>query len=194
MSGEGCEISGCIRGHYAHGWCNTHYMRWRKHGDPTKVLVHQGDALARLRAKYQVDPGSGCWVWHSEIQPGGYGRFWFNRASGYAHIASYELLVGPIPKGLHLDHLCHTRDLTCDGGWECKHRRCVNPEHLQPVTRLENVRRGHRNNPGVRKTHCPKGHPYSGPNLYVSPRGDRMCRACRRSSDRRRRSVTLDAD
>lgn len=96
-----------------------------------------------------------------------YGVIWNGTGEVRAHVAAYELVVGPIPPGLEPDHLC-------------RNKRCVHPGHLEPVTHAENTRRGlsHR-------THCPHGHPYSGDNLYVDPRGHRQCRTCAR---RRRRS------
>lgn len=70
-----------------------------------------------------------CWVWQWHKDPGGYGRGWFNGKPGTAHRAFYKALVGPIPEGLHIDHLCRVR-------------ACVNPEHMEPVTMLVNHRRG----------------------------------------------------
>ena len=86
----------------------------------------------------------------------------------YVQGVSYELHVGPIPKGLTVDHTC-------------RNRRCVNPNHMEIVTQKENNARG--NSPSAinaRKTHCKRGHPFSGDNLYVDPgRQSRHCRACK---------------
>jgi hypothetical protein len=76
---------------------------------------------------YLVDE-NGCWIWQLQRSPNGYGRTQRNGKVTTAHRASYERLVGPIPEGLHLDHLCRVR-------------LCVNPAHLEPVTPLENNRR-----------------------------------------------------
>jgi hypothetical protein len=81
-----------------------------------------------------------------------------------AHRLSYEHHVGPIPDGLQIDHTC-------------RNRKCVNPEHLEPVTNAENTTR--QDHAERRKTHCPKGHPYDEANTYVDPSGARRCRACR---------------
>lgn len=78
-----------------------------------------------------------------------------------AHRVVYETVVGPVPEGLELDHLC-------------RNRGCVNPAHLEPVTHQENMRRGH----WGMKTHCPQGHPYEGDNL-VRDGHSRICRWCR---------------
>lgn len=81
--------------------------------------------------------------------------------------------------GLTIDHLC-------------RNPLCVNPDHLEPVTNSENVRRaaaaGAYEGNGAHhraKTHCPKGHPYSGENLYRTPSGKRKCRECERATWRR---------
>jgi hypothetical protein len=110
--------------------------------------------------------------WHT---PSGYQTIWdaSQQRQVRAHKVAYTLHVGPVPKGLILDHLC-------------VNPKCVNPFHLEPVTWGENVLRG--NSPfaiNARKTHCPKDHPLSGDNLYIDPRGKRECRECRRESGRR---------
>jgi hypothetical protein len=125
------------------------------------------EALDERRFWRKVLIGDECWPW-TGAQSGGYGNFWRGGSTGRAHRFSYELMVGAIPKGLTLDHLC-------------RNRACVRPDHLEPVTNRENIMRGE----GVtarraRRTHCPKGHPFSGDNLYVTPAGVRHCRACRK--------------
>lgn len=118
---------------------------------------------------------TGCLEWLAGVTQDGYGRFRpGGRAfpTGLAHRWSYEWHVGPIPDGLHLDHLC-------------RNPSCVNPDHLEPVTCQENSLRG----TGfvatnAAKTHCPAGHPYSGENLYLY-RWSRGCRTCRREAGRR---------
>ena len=123
---------------------------------------------------------SGCIEWIAGTAGRGYGFFYAGRTAPgetgrtYAHRWSYEYHVGPIPDGLHLDHLC-------------RNVLCVNPDHLEPVTCLENLRRGQGHG---RETHCPQGHPHAGQNLYVTPKGSRACRACRNDSVRRTRKAS----
>ncbi len=121
------------------------------------------------------EPNSGCWLWIGNVDPStGYGRFGHLNES--AHRASYEMHVRPIPEGLQIDHLCRVR---------C----CVNPKHLEPVTREENLRRGLGVGPAVRvrvmrdlaRTGCRKGHPYP-EDVPREKDGSRKCRECHRQS------------
>jgi hypothetical protein len=137
-------------------------------------------AIERFDANVHVEPNTGCWLWGGSLNTGGYGAICVNGAKMVAHRFAYERWRGPVPPGLELDHLC-------------RQRCCVNPEHLEPVTHRENVRRGTAGDQHLAKTHCPKGHPYSGNNLAIANTGQRRCRACqsessRRSSAQRRRA------
>lgn len=90
-----------------------------------------------------------CWIWTGETSKG-YGRCVYQNKHTGAHRAVYEILVGDIPKGLELDHLC-------------RNRTCVNPKHLEPVTHLENIRRANIHRKIA--TQCKNGHPRTEDNL-----------------------------
>jgi len=123
---------------------------------------------------------AGCIMWTASTNKDGYGKLNISQTTHAAHRLAYELMVGPIPLGLHLDHLCHTRDASCPGGATCQHRRCVNPYHLEPVTDRTNILRGRsRAATNAVKTHCPRGHLYDESNTRVDKNGKRHCRACR---------------
>lgn len=126
------------------------------------------ELLERFIAKVQFDD-SGCWLWTAQTSLDGYGKIQMGKRAGYAHRVSYELLVGPIPEGLQLDHLCRVRS-------------CVNPDHLEPVTLAENVRRGK----WGQRSHCDEGHELTEDNVYRSPSRPniRECRKCKSSRDR----------
>ena len=130
----------------------------------------------RLLARYETN-AEGCWIWQG-VRVGGYGQIGKENNGGmvYAHRAAYELIVGPIPDGLTLDHLC-------------RNRACINPDHLEPVTMKENVLRGMSPTAiNARKTHCNNGHPLDGDNLSLRKDGGRICLACRRVSGARWRA------
>lgn len=113
---------------------------------------------ARIAIRIAIDSDTGCWNWTGSCQPNGYGRSSVGSTKWLAHRLVYTLLVGEIPCGLDLDHLC-------------RNRRCVNPEHLEPVTRKINLLRGERAN----RTHCPQGHLIDG---WDRLREVRVCRRC----------------
>lgn len=127
----------------------------------------------------------GCWEWVGFIDPQGYGRMGYQgRRSVLAHVIAWELHLGPVLEGLQLDHLCHTLS-DCRGGKACPHRRCVNPEHLEPVTHTENSLRGRGfAAENAVKTHCPRGHEYTPENTYIVNTRSRACRICARQRSR----------
>ena len=113
----------------------------------------------------QVNKTATCWLWTEATNHDGYGLFYCYHRNILAHRFAYELLVSSVPEGLELDHLCHNP-------------ACINPVHLEPVTHLENVRRGHGGQNMARKTRCPQGHPYDLFNTRINNAGSRECREC----------------
>ena len=110
----------------------------------------------------KVDKSRNCWRWTGYIAETGYGKLYFrSRRPILAHRFSYELAFGPIPQGLHLDHLCRNR-------W------CVNPDHLEAVTPAVNIRRGAK----AGKMICLRGHLLTGDNIRIRSNGSRICRKC----------------
>jgi hypothetical protein len=140
------------------------------------MSYHHSEPTTLRFFKY-IDFTASCWLWTGSFDSGGYGRLRIGqRKYSLAHRFSYQLFVGPVPEGLHLDHLCRVRSY-------------VNPEHLEPVTRKENILRGMgAAAANARKTHCPAGHPYEGDNLRSSQYG-RQCRACEKNAYRKRKAL-----
>jgi hypothetical protein len=127
--------------------------------------VFWGDSTREQRFWQKVDRSGNCWIWLAGTFRCGYGQFGIDGGRKIsAHRYAYELIKGPIPKTLELDHLCRTP-------------ACVNPAHLEPVTHQENMLRIRKAN--ASKTHCKHGHPLIEANIYVAPLGDRQCRACK---------------
>jgi hypothetical protein len=144
--------------------------------------------LDRFWKHIEISP-TGCWIWTGKKYPNGYAEFWRKKAPCIyrrtsAHIVSYEHFVGPVPKGMILDHTCHNSDQSCAGGKTCPHRACVNWQHLEPVTHIQNCQRGVR----PRRTHCPQGHPYAGGNLHISLRNGQVHRQCVECRERHQRN------
>lgn len=118
-----CSFEGCGRKYEARGYCGSHYRHLRNGWPVTKLIT---DMSASERFWRKVDKSETCWNWQGSVDGGGYGIFWPDNAKiAKSHRFSYQEIVGPIPKGLHVDHLC-------------KNRKCVRPEHLQTVTQQEN--------------------------------------------------------
>lgn len=119
----------------------------------------------------KVDKTEDCWLWTGATDTHGYGQITIDYKRKKAHRVAYELVVGPIPEGASLDHLC-------------RNPPCVRPDHLEPVTHAENVRRGAA---GIKallraslQTHCKYGHEFTPENTRLDARGCRVCRACHR--------------
>ncbi len=165
-----CSMDGCESPVLARGWCSRHYRRWRDHGAP-HWLPPWEEPETQFWARVERGPDDACWPWRGTKHRLGYGVFNSAGRSTLSHRYAYELLIGPIPAGLELDHLC-------------RNPPCVNPAHLEAVTHAENIRRGRAPTAiNARKTHCKHGHKFTPENTYVHPGGARACRICRRRWD-----------
>lgn len=126
----------------------------------------QKSFLQRLYEKIKEDE-NGCWVWQG-AKIGQYGTTSLRKKKILAHRAMYSLLVGPIPEGLDLDHLC-------------RNRSCINPVHLEPVTRSINLRRG------IEATGCKNGHSIENFSVLNRKNGkfERRCIICHRERNKK---------
>jgi hypothetical protein len=137
--------------------------------EPVHVPTPDREAVpvgARFMAHANTD--GECWEWTARVDRYGYGRFRLDRKMELAHRVAYRIFVGDIPEGLTVDHLC-------------RNRKCVNPAHLEAVSRKDNTLRGvgpTAVNAG--KDVCASGHPFNADNTYFRPTGNRDCRACGR--------------
>ena len=139
--------------------------------------------IDRLMSRH-VEDENGCWMWQGATSSG-YGRVSWKAAEGpvwrQAHRVLYVAMTGRvIPDGHDLDHLCHDPAVCApEVADDCPHRRCINPAHMNPSTRRENLLRGGTVVAERRAIEsCPQGHEYTIDNTLVSRRGQRQCKAC----------------
>lgn len=178
-----CNAQDCEEPKKIKGFCNKHYQRFLKNGDADRTSQIRNDNVKRFWSYVDTSGGhDACWPWHTAAK-NGYGSIYVNgrtKSNVLAHRFAYELLVGPIPDGLVIDHTCHKPD-ECNLGNECPHRRCCNPRHLEPVSTAENNHRGNTwSGRNLRKTQCPQGHPYDEENTRRLG-SYRVCRECART-------------
>ena len=137
----------------------NHYAKYRRGTLDMEAPTSRAFSDEDREAKYVEKQPDGCWHWTGGLDGKGYGKV----LQAQAHRWMYERKVGPIPEGKDLDHLCHNQDNSCSGGVECSHRRCVNPDHLTPVSRKENLSGGNGNGGAKysRPLECVRGHDLS---------------------------------
>lgn len=147
---------------------DTHQMpRLRPDDCNPRTRLNRATPVERVLYRTALMP-NGCWIWRGTTNGEGYGYVRVGATMIGVHRVTYEALVGPIPDGLHLDHVK-------DRG--CTSTLCVNPAHLEPVTNAENLRRG-KGNQYRGRTHCAHGHEFTEQNTHWRGTG-RVCRACR---------------
>lgn len=166
-----CSFDGCENVARTTGLCSAHYAQKRAGQELRPVRYVRRPVAERFWPKVDKRGPNECWLWTAYTDGYGYGQITVDYKRKKAHRIAYELVVGAIPPGMSLDHLC-------------RQPGCVNPAHLEPVTQGENVRRGAA---GLKvllrqalQTHCKRGHEFDEDNTYHAPDGRRVCRACQR--------------
>lgn len=166
-----CTIDGCTNRTRSGKVCSKHRERIRKYGDPH--ANHRLKAVLRFTVNDE-----GCHIWDGEHKkPDGYGVVKVAGRRIGAHRWAWEMVNGHIPDGLTIDHTCHNKALAdgrCQPG-ACRHRACVNVDHMELAGAAENSRRGKR-----ASTHCRQGHEFDDVNTQINTKGHRVCRACRK--------------
>lgn len=171
MAQRTCSVEGCERKYLARGLCGTHYSSQRKSGELVPLDLTPEDRFWVKVNKdgpipeYKPELGS-CWIW-TGAKHKGYGSVRIDGVGFGTHRVSYEWCIGPIPEGLHVDHLCRVR-------------ACVRPSHLEAVTQSENNRRA-----AEAQTHCKQGHPFTPDNFFLRQGRWRVCKQCNRDNVRR---------
>lgn len=179
MADRSCTMSDCDNRVYARSWCEVHYSRWRRTGDPRGREALSAEDRFWGRVVFSdnsgvLTPSEGCcWLWMG-AKSKGYGYFVDGGKSQPAYRWIYKRLISDEIDGLDLDHLCRVP-------------ACVNPWHLEPVSHQVNCQRGR--NACREKSCCPQGHDYSPENTYVTPSGTRQCKICKRAKDSTRGSM-----
>lgn len=148
-----------------------------------RLTPEQVESLHR-RLWPKIDASGDCWEWTRAVDKGGYGVFGYlhttdTTRNGRVHRIVWNILVGPIPQGLVMDHLC-------------RNHRCCNPDHLEPVTDAVNLSRSLATYQAIRRQMlaCGKGHPFDEANTYVDVRPNgvitRQCRKCHNNHEKAR--------
>lgn len=164
-----CQGEGCDREprNNTSPYCEKHYSRVKRHGDPNFALKDHTPARERWKKRYIVDPKTGCWEW-TGVKSGSYGVISDGQGVQLiAHRLVWEETGHVLIKGMELDHRCFNKG-------------CVNPDHLEQVSHTVNVRRGSKNGSNFLKTQCDNGHEFTPENTYIRSNGWRSCRACNR--------------
>lgn len=171
MAAKECEEPGCANERNPHAGyrrCMRCYQSHRRAGTLNKLKPTNLHAATAEEKFYRMTTATkSCWWWEGPVNQSGYGVLTHDYQSTYAHRWSWEHLMGAIPEGFTIDHLC-------------ANKLCVNPEHLETVSIAVNSSRRHGN-----RVFCPRGHSLD--DAYERPDGDgRQCLTCVR--ERRKRA------
>lgn len=178
-----CNVTDCVRRHYAHGFCEMHGYRWKKYGETSLPTVAERFwQKVNKNGPYSKKCRSKCWIWcfaSMLTSAGRYGVFHWPGGERLAHRAAWTLSGRTVTAGLELDHLC-------------RNTLCVRPSHLEEVSHAVNVQRGAAMLKST-TSHCPHGHAYTEENTKINLKGARYCGECNRTRSResKRRSAAL---
>jgi hypothetical protein len=134
--------------------------------------MYPANFIARFNSRYVIGTADACWLWTGKPDAYGYGYLRCGDRTVKAHRVAYQMVRGPIPSGLEIDHTC-------------RNRACVNPAHLEAVTHLENMRRAQPWNVLLNRPHCANGHPWMPETTSYHKSGARCCLVCNRQKCKR---------
>lgn len=190
MAEATCVLCDALKRIIARGLCGACYQHAKRAGTLDQFRRARKSPTEALTEAKANETAEGCWPWPLVQASTGYPQPVIG-ADGRGHkayVVVYEDQFGPVPEGLTLDHLCHTRSTTCAGGPSCLHRRCVRPDHLELATALEQAQR----RVNVTSSACSRGHERTDVNTRNYTKSDgytvRICRDCCREDAAKRRA------
>lgn len=176
-----CSIEGCTRPSRKRGWCQTHYSRWQRHGDPLVVLTTPSEDMDRFvdaacNGTAPTEP-NGCILWPFPLDDYGYASRSTRKGRYAVGRVVLSRVIGPAPSAEHqMGHAPHE---------VCGNRSCIAPAHLSWQTPTEQAQVKRLDGHYRRKTHCPMGHEFTTENTYLAKdkngeRRHQICRTCHR--------------